>query len=177
MSLLLLTGIFGIVLVLVYKKTLMNKIGTTSKMVQRLSQATWFYNHWLAGLFLFALNTALFFTTGFLLYLLTLVLIPFVHLFVMTGAVIASILLWVVLSQTWRGTKENRLKMSATGSSVYLILTVLFGYFFVTLEPSYEGQDTFMAAIGLLFAAIVTTVAFLTCLTITGLYGKKSTGA
>lgn len=79
-----------------------------------------------------------------------------------------SIFSWVLINNAWQGTKRNRLKVGAVGSSFYIFLTFIFAYWFVTLKPSYPGEDTFMGAIGLIFAIIVTTVAFITCFVITG---------
>ena len=58
--------------------------------------------------------------------------------------------------------------MGTIGSSFYGVLSILFIYWLVTLEPSYPGEDTFMQAIGLMLGTIVTTVAFITCFIITG---------
>ncbi|MEC5186639.1 hypothetical protein GGQ77_000370 [Geobacillus thermodenitrificans] len=60
-------------------------------MVYKLKSAKWFQNHWLGGIFLFAINVVLFFSTGLVLYLLLYFPIPFVHLTVMILAVTGSI--------------------------------------------------------------------------------------
>ncbi|MFJ7727341.1 hypothetical protein ACIQXV_14375 [Neobacillus sp. NPDC097160] len=88
-------------------------------------------------------------------------------------AVIGSIFLWILINNAWQGTRRNRLKMGIVGSSFYIFLTIIFIYMFVTLIPSYPGEDTFMRAFGILFAMIVTTAAFTTCFVMTGFSKKK----
>ncbi|PLS17443.1 hypothetical protein CVD28_12910 [Bacillus sp. M6-12] len=110
----------------------------------------------------------LFFLTILALYALTYFFVPFEHLLVMLFAVAGSIYLWVFINNAWQGTKRNRIKMSAVGSSFYIFLTVMFMYWYINLKPSYPGEDTFMSAIGLFFAIIVTTVASITCFAVTG---------
>ncbi len=68
--------------------------------------------------------------------------------------------------------KKNRFKLGFIGSSFYLILTIVFIYGFMSLKPAYPGEDTFMSAIGLVFAIIVTAIAFIACLVYTGFSGK-----
>ncbi|MFD3449702.1 hypothetical protein ACFDTO_34580 [Microbacteriaceae bacterium 4G12] len=148
-------------------------VGENNKLVHKLKNNAWFQNHWLSGLFLFLMNTALFFLTGLILYVLTYFLIPFVHLLVMIVAVIGSVFLWIIINKAWQGTKRNRLKMGTFGSSFYMILSLLFIYWLVTLKPSYPGEDTFMRGIGLMLGVIVTTVAFISCLITTGYFTKK----
>ena len=88
-------------------------------------------------------------------------------------AVIGSLFLWIIINKGWQGTKRNRLKMGAVGSSFYIILSLLFFYMLVTLKPSYPGEDTFMRAIGLNLGIAVTTVAFISCFVLTGFSNKK----
>ena len=89
-------------------------------------------------------------------------------------AVIGSIFLWVIVNKSWQGTKRNRLKMAAAGSSFYLFLSIAFLYMFVTLQPSYPGEDVFMKGVGILFALIVAAVAFITCYVFTGFSKKEN---
>ncbi|KYC97016.1 hypothetical protein B4102_3530 [Heyndrickxia sporothermodurans] len=173
MSVLLFIGIFGVLLVLLFKNPIINTLGENSKMAHKLQTANWYQNHWLAGIFLFGMNAVLFFATLCVFYLLILLMIPFIHILVMVFAVFGSIFLWIIVNKAWQGTKRNRLKLGAIGSSFYLILTFLFVGWFVTLEPSYPGEDTFMKAIGLLFAIIVTSVECITCFVFTGLSKRK----
>lgn len=173
MSLILLLGILGMLLVIVFKSPIIDIARENNKLVHKLKNSMWFQNHWLSGIFLFAMNAVLFFSTSLVFYVLMFFFIPFVHILVMFLAVIGSICLWIVINKAWQGTKRNRLKMGAVGSSFYIFLTLMFVYWLVTLKPSYPGEDTFMRAIGLFFAIIVTTVAFITCLVITGFSKKK----
>ncbi|PAC36886.1 hypothetical protein CEJ87_04575 [Caldifermentibacillus hisashii] len=62
--------------------------------------------------------------------------------------------------------------MGAVGSSFYIFLTIVFVYWFITLKPDYPGQDLFMAALGLMMAILVTTVAAITCFLFTGFSSK-----
>lgn len=64
--------------------------------------------------------------------------------------------------------------MAAIGSSFYSILTLLFAYQLVTLEPLYPGDDPFMRALGLYIGIIVTVVAFLSSFIITGFTNRKA---
>ena len=174
MSLFILIGILGIILVLLLKRPLIDSIAKDNKVVEKLQNADWFQKPWLSGIFLFGLNAALFFSTVLLLYLLMFLLIPFIHLFVMLLAVMTSIYVWICIQKAWKGTRGNRLKMSAVGSSFYLFLTILFVVWLLKLKPPYPGEDTFMGAIGLVFAIIVTSVAFVTCFIFTGFSKKKA---
>lgn len=148
-------------------------LGENNYLIHKLKNAMWFQNYWLSGIFLFVMNAVLFFSTALLLYMLTYFLIPYVHLLVIVFAVIGSLFLWVIINKAWQGTKRNRLKMGAVGSSFYIILSLLFIYMLVTLKPSYPGEDTFMRAIGLVLGIVVTTVAFISCFVFTGYSNKK----
>lgn len=173
MSFILLIGLFGVLLILFFKNPIINILGENNKMVHRLRNANWFQNHWLSGVFLFGANAVLFFATIGLLYMLMFLIIPFIHILVMLFAVFGSVYLWILINKAWQGSKRNRLRMGAIGSSFYFILTVLFVFWFVTLKPSYPGEDTFMKWIGLLFAIIVTLVACITCFIFTGFSKRK----
>lgn len=174
MSLILLIGLLGVLLVIFFKRPIIDMLGKDNKLVHKLKNPMWFQNYWLSGIFLFVMNAVLFFSTGLVLYILMYFLIPYVHLLVMFCAVIGSIFLWVLINKAWQGTKRNRLKIGIVGSSFYIFLTFIFIYWLVTLKPSYPGDDTFMGAIGLVFAIIVTTVAFITCFVITGFQKESS---
>lgn len=173
MSLMIVIGLLGMILVLFFKRPIIDILNEDHKLVHKLKNAIWFQNHWLSGCFLLIMNTLLFLSTCLVLFGLMYVITPYVHLFVMFLAVIGSIYLWVVINKAWEGTKRNRLKMGTIGSSFYLALAIIFLYMLVTLEPSYPGEDTFMKAIGLLFAFVIATVAFITCFVFTG-FPKKN---
>ena len=168
MLVILLIGILGLLLVISHKSPIIDIIEKSNKLVNNLKSAKWFRNYLLSGIFLFVMNAVLFFLTVLVLYILMYFLIPFVHFLVMFFAVIGSIFLWIVINKAWQGTKRDRLKIGIFGSSFYIFLTVIFLYRLVTLKPSYPGDDTIMGSIGLVFAIIVTLVAFTTCLVITG---------
>jgi hypothetical protein len=173
MSLILFLGILGVLMVIILKKPITGVIGGDYKVVHKLKSAKWFQNHWFGGIFLFAINAVLFFSTGLVLYLLSYFSIPFVHLIVMFLAVVGSIFSWIFINHAWQGAKINRLKMGFLGSSFYVFLTLVLAYQLVTLKSSYSNEDACMGGIiGLVFGIIVTTVAFITCFTITG-FSKK----
>jgi len=168
MTTLLFFGIIAIIIMMIFKNQIWNVFGERNPLVKRLVKGKWFQNHWLAGLSLFGINAGLFFLAIALLYLLMYLMIPYIHLGIMALAVIASLYVWIVINKAWNGTKRNRLKLGAVGSSFYFLVTIVFVYMIMTLEPHYPGEDTFMRFIGLFFAAFVTTVAFFTCFMMTG---------
>ncbi|HZH62583.1 MAG TPA: hypothetical protein VEY70_24075 [Metabacillus sp.] len=173
MTTLLLFGLIAIMIMMIFKNQIWNIFGERNQLVKKLVQAAWFQNHWLAGLSLFGINAGLFFLTIALLYLLMYLVIPYIHLIIMSLAVIASLYVWIVINKAWGGSQKNRLKLGAVGSSFYLLLTMIFVYMIISLEPNYPGEDTFMRFIGLFFAAFVTIVAFFTCFMITGFSKSK----
>ncbi|WCN38804.1 hypothetical protein [Aneurinibacillus uraniidurans] len=150
---------------------------TTSKIAEKLKGADWVQNHWKAGLFLFGINAGLFFFTGFLLYLLMYFLVPLFHITIMVVAVVVSLLFWSVAGASWKGTKGNRIKASAVGSSFYALLALGFVYMLMTLQPAYPGEDTFMRAIGVMFGIIVAVTAFVSCFLITGFAAGRKTNS
>lgn len=173
MTLVLLLGILLVVILGIYQNKLVNYIGTNNRIVEKLSSYHWFQNPWLSGLFLFVLNAILFGSTLLILYGLSFLMIPYIHLFIMLGAVLVSLVAWIILLNAWNGDKKGRLLRGFLGSSFYLILTLVFAYMIVTLEPQFPGDDTFMAFIGLVMAITVTLVAFITCFLFTGLFARK----
>ncbi|WP_155891086.1 hypothetical protein [Ectobacillus panaciterrae] len=74
---------------------------------------------------------------------------------------------WVFINRSWQGRRKDRLKMGLLGSSFYLFLVLFILYKWIILKPAFPGDDTFMAAIGLLFGMIVSIVAFITCFSFT----------
>ena len=174
MTIILFIGMLGVFIILFFKNSFIDNIETNNKLVHRLQNAKWFQNYWLSGLFLFAMNAILFLLTVLILYVIMFFEIPYVHLFIMFIATIGSIFLWIVINKAWQGTKSDRFKMGIVGSSFYIILTAIFFYWLWTLEPAYPGDDTFMGAIGLIFAIIVTLIAFTTCFVISGFSRKNA---
>lgn len=168
MTLLFLLGLIGVGLILIFKSSVVSFLGENNKFGMILQNSGWFHNFWISGLFLFFMNGILFFLTCFVLYILMSFLIPYVHMIVMVVAVITSLVLWSIVNKAWRGKKKDQLKMASIGSSFYLILTIIFLYKYVTIEPYFPGEDTFMRALGLFLAILVSFVAFTTCFIITG---------
>ncbi|WML37956.1 hypothetical protein RCG19_11920 [Neobacillus sp. OS1-2] len=173
MTSILLIGLVGVILVIFFKNSIIGTFGDNNKLVRKLRSTKWFQNHFVTGIFLFVMNGVLFFSTCLVLYISTYFMIPYIHLLVMFLAVAGSIFLWILINKAWHGSSRNRLKMAVLGSSFYIVLTIIFIYMFVTLKPSYQGEDIFMRAFGIVFAIIVTTVAFITCLVITGFSKRK----
>ncbi|MEK4386308.1 hypothetical protein MKZ25_10925 [Solibacillus sp. FSL W7-1464] len=173
LTLFLFMGLIGVFFVMFLKRPLINLLGEDNFLISRLNNAEWFQNHWLAGIFLFITNAILFFSTALLLYVLSYFFIPYVHLPLMILAVIGSLFLWIIINRTWQGTRKNRLKMAAVGSSFYMILSLMLIYMLVTLEPAYPGDDPFMRAIGLFMGIVVTTGACISCFIFTGFSYKR----
>ncbi|MEH7384167.1 hypothetical protein V7147_01960 [Bacillus sp. JJ1521] len=175
MTLFLLLGILLLMIVGINRNKLGNFIGPNNRIVKKLSGYDWFQNPWLNGLFLFVLNGLLFGTTLLIIYGTGLLMIPYIHLFFMVAAVIVSLVSWMIVLHAWKGNKKGGILRGFIGSSFYLILTLVFVYMIVTLEPQFPGDDTFMAFIGLVMGITVTLVAFITCFLFTGLFEKKET--
>ena len=172
MILFFLIGFIFVVLILFFRKTLFHFVGEKNRLVRMLKSAKWFQHVWLAGLFVFLMNAILFGLTFFVLFILMRFDIPFLYLFVMMGAVVVSILFWMIVNRSWMDSKKSQLKMAVIGSSFYLLLTLTFLYIYVTIEPFYPGEDMFMRALGLSLAMMVTFVAWISCFVIVGLTTK-----
>ncbi|MEH7238942.1 hypothetical protein [Bacillus sp. JJ1562] len=173
MTLFLLLGIMLLIIVGTNRNKLMNFIGPGNRLVKKLSSYEWFQKPWLSGLFLFVLNAILFGSTLLILFGLGFLTIPYIHLIIMFGAVLISLVCWTIVLYAWNGDKKGRILRGFIGSSFYLILTLVFAYMIVTLEPQFPGDDTFMAFIGLVMAITVTGVAFITCFLFTGFFERK----
>jgi hypothetical protein len=163
LTLIFLIGTALILLVINRRKQLYQTVGLENRFTKWLSERSWFPNPWWSGVFLFSMNAIYFGMTFILLMLLMYVSIPYIHLIVMLGAVIVSILSWITLGRTWRGQKMDRYRMGIVGSSYYAFLFLIFLYFFLNIEPSYPGEDTMMEAVGWVIGLVVTAVACLTC--------------
>ncbi|OEH94449.1 hypothetical protein [Bacillus solimangrovi] len=168
MTIILLLGIICMFFLLVNKPHISVFLSEKIILGKILEKSKWFQNYKYAGIFLFIMNAFLFSCTIVILYLLMKLSIPFLHLIVMCAAVIISVIVWFSVCQAWNGSKKQQLMVGFVGSSFYLILTIIFVYWLVTLKPSHPDEDMFMAMIGLFFASIVTSVAFLVCFIITG---------
>ncbi|GAA4829193.1 hypothetical protein GCM10023310_02600 [Paenibacillus vulneris] len=168
LTILFLLGIIGVTLVMTFRAALARAILDDNAVVQRLRGAAWFHHYWKGGLLLFAVNAALFFTAVLGFYGAIMYSIPYVHILLMLIAVVGSIYVWLIINRSWRGLRRDRIKMGLVGSSFYALLGMMFMYGLMTLKPSYPGEDTFMGAIGLLFAIVAALGAFVTCLVLTG---------
>jgi hypothetical protein len=169
----LLIGLIIVFFIILFSKQIARLKIFDSKVMERLSKRKWFKNPWKTGTFLFIVNAFLFVTTALFLYIVSLLFIPFLHLLIMLAAMLVSLYLWVLISRYWEGTRFNRYKMGLVGSSFYGILSLIILYRYLNLKPAFPGDDIFMAALGLFFALIVTTVAFITCFSITSFTGKN----
>lgn len=63
--------------------------------------------------------------------------------------------------------------MAFAGSSSYILLFVFGLYNNLTLEPTYPGEDLFMASLGWLIFCLVTATAFVTSFCDDGLVPKS----
>ncbi|OAB33494.1 hypothetical protein PMSM_15845 [Paenibacillus macquariensis subsp. macquariensis] len=172
MTLILLMGILVILVVKFNKKPITKIVRNDNKMVQRLRITKWYQNHWLGGVFLFVVNSVLFSSTLFGIYLAIYFSMSFLLLLVILFGVIGSIYSWLILNNAWQGSKGNRVKMGLVGSGFYALLALILVYLWLTLKPTYPGEDTFMGGIGILFGIIATMVAFSTCFVVTS-YSKN----
>ncbi|WP_077619134.1 hypothetical protein [Bacillus sinesaloumensis] len=173
MTIILLLGVCLLILTGIYRERLVRLVGPSNRLVKKLSGYRWFQNPWLSGGFLFVLNGVLFGATLLILYGLSFLLIPYIHLFIMVGAVVVSLGAWIIIQHAWIGERKGQLLRGFIGSSFYLILTLVFIYMIATLEPQFPGDDTFMAFIGLVMAIVVTSGAFITCFLFTGLMTRR----
>ncbi|MBP0725455.1 hypothetical protein J5Y03_09665 [Bacillus sp. RG28] len=167
-----LLGIACVIIITLLKNRILPNINTENKLTKKLQHTKWYQNHYLSGGFVFIMNAILFSLAVLIIFLVSMLHIPFLHLFVMGAATFISIWFWALINVSWKGRKGNRIKMGSIGSSFYLLLGIFFLYKLMTLKPSYPGEDTFMAGIGLLFGIIVTLVAWITCFIFTALVKK-----
>ncbi|WP_419465901.1 hypothetical protein [Bacillus spongiae] len=163
-----LLGFIGLLLVIIFRGSIINLVSHDNWLVCKLKTAIWFQNARFGGMFLFIINAILFFTTGLILFGLTFLTIPFLHLFIIIFAVLGSLYFWISVHKAWIGTRQGRLMLGIIGSSFYIILTIIFIYKIVTLTPSYPGEDVTMIFIGWMMAITVTGVAAIMCFFSTG---------
>lgn len=175
MILILFVGITAMIIVMLLKNNIINACKIKESHLQWLQKRYTSTKPWKAGGLLFLINALLFSGVIGMLFALMYfpIPIPFLHLFLMVGGVMASIYVWAAFNRAWEGTKQGRFITGITGSSFYLGITVFFIYRYATLEPAFEGDDLFMAAFGLMIAFTVTTVAFITCFIFTAFSAKK----
>ena len=164
-------GLIAAFFVLFFRAAIVGSISENNIFVKWLQRSKWFQNRILAGGILFLMNGVLFMSTVGILYGLMIFFIPYVHFIVMIAAVVMSIWLWSIVHKAWKGSNKGRIVVASVGSSFYFVLTVLFVYMYVQIEPYYPGEDTFMRALGLSLASVVTAVACITCFVITGFPG------
>lgn len=167
MALILFIGGIGVLLALLFKEPLVQRISGNNYLLKILEKANARKDPYRMGLILFALNAVLFVCTLFLLSMVS-HLLPYFHFLILVLAVSVSLYLWLLQNKAWEGTKKDRLKAGIIGSSFHFFLTLLFIYWLITLKPSYPSDNTFMRGIGLMAGIIVTGIGFLTCLVITG---------
>ncbi len=174
MSMFLIVGVLAIILFLFLRKPIVKKLESFGTLQLDSEKHKWLNSHWKAGGILFGVNALLFSCTILILIGLSYLLIPYLHIFIMIGAVIISLIVWIKFARSWSGSKLNQWKFALIGSSFYAVMIIFFSYWYVTLEPSYPGEDLFMAGIGLMMAIFVSFVAFLTCLIVVGTGNNRS---
>lgn len=168
-SLLLILGFLFVVLILLNKQTFVNLLDTQTFLVEKLSNLKWFQNEWLSGIFIFLVNAILFSLAVLIIFLSSMLNIPYIHIVIMFGATIVSIYFWIAVHRAGNKQRRERLIMGSVGSSFYLFLLLGFIYMIATLEQATPENDPFMAFIGLVFASFVSFVAMITCFRLTGL--------
>ncbi|MCA1060641.1 hypothetical protein LCL96_17025 [Rossellomorea aquimaris] len=159
MTLMLLLGMIG--LFFFVKRSSENTYSI--KWITSLDKYEWFQNPWLIGVFLFVINLILFGTTALVLYGITYLMIPYIHLVIMVAATVTSILVWQSLVYAREWMKGERWKAGMTGSSFYLLLFLYILYEWNTYVPIYPGEDEFMSSLGFFIGELVTGMAFLIC--------------
>jgi hypothetical protein len=172
MSMFLIVGVLAIILFLFLRKPIVKKLESFGYLELDSEKHRWLNSHWKARGILFGVNALLFSCT--ILIGISYLLIPYLHIFIMIGAVIVSLIVWIKFARSWSGSKLNQWKFALIGSSFYVVMIIFFSYWYVTLEPSYPGEDLFMAGIGLMMAIFVSFVAFLTCLIVVGTSNNRS---
>lgn len=120
-------------------------------------------NSLLLGVGVFLFNAILYAITMFAYFNITRALMMYAPL-----AVILSIIGWVAVAECWHGSKTERYKLALIGSSFYWLLTGYVLFRRITLQPSYPGDDLFMAALALDLAIVITGTAALSCTLILG---------
>ncbi|MBG9930933.1 hypothetical protein ABD94_08100 [Bacillus aryabhattai] len=173
MSLFFLLGLIGIMFLLIFKGKILSRIKQEGRWVQTLQKKSWFESPYSSGIILFLWNTLMTGVVAFFIFILTKVNIPFLHLVILGIGTIISIWAWSIFNIAWIGSRKNRFKMASIGSSFYAILGVYALYRYLTLKPSYPGEDLFMAALGLMAVLIIAVVALLTCFVFTGFPKKE----
>jgi hypothetical protein len=156
---------------ILFKNNILSSISSENKLSQKLQNTKWFENHFFSGGFIFITN-AIFFSLV-IIFLLNFPGITMLDFFIMGGATLLSIWFWSLINRSWKGSKGNRIKMASIGSSFYILVGLFFLYKLMTLKPSYPGDDTFMAGLGLLFAIVVSSVAWITCFLFTAFPKKE----
>ncbi|WP_146223187.1 hypothetical protein [Ureibacillus chungkukjangi] len=146
----------------------MGSINENNKFVKSIQRVSWFQKSYLAGIMLLLVNAVLFFGSLGILNALMIYFGLYVHFFVMLVAVVLSIGSWIIVNKAWNGSNRGRIVIAGIGSSFYFVLTILFVYRYMSIEPYYPGEDTFMRALGLTLAGITTVIAWITCFVITG---------
>ncbi|RAS76668.1 hypothetical protein [Priestia endophytica] len=170
-----LLGIIGVIFSLIFKSKILSMIKREGTLVRFLQNRSWFKNPYSSGIVLFLWNTLI--TSVVALLFLILVLsgidIAFLNIAVLGGGTIVSIVAWSTFNIAWSGSRKSRIKMASIGSSFYVLLGVYALYQFLTLKPSYQGEDVFMAALGLIAVLIIAIVALLTCFVFTGFQKRQ----
>lgn len=155
--LILLLGIFFVLgMTILINRSKRFRYSESNKIYQRLSSWRWIQNPWFCGTAVFVLNGIIFSL------ILGLFMLNFLVLLLPLLGIGLSFLLWFSVKQVFLGKGLKRYLMSLLGSSFYLMLAIYFLYRLVNLTPQYEGEDTFMAAMGLSIASIITSTAFIT---------------
>lgn len=168
MSVFLLIGFITLLIAIPY----LVKRNKPNKLFHLLVGLRFSHNPWRFGL-LVALGNLIIFGSVIVMYLLAIVInLGILILLIAIIGIVASIWYWIQIGVTWSGTTRDRVIMSLIGSVFYWLLLITFMYMYLTLTPQFEGDDTFMAAIGLFIGMIISITAALCNISIILYCGK-----
>ncbi|WP_242450828.1 hypothetical protein [Priestia endophytica] len=172
-----LLGMIGIMFLLVFRGKVLSTVKQESRLVKSLQQKSWFHNPYTSGIVLFLWNTVMTAIVALLIFalMITEIYIPYLHIVIFGLGTLACILAWATFSAAWVGSKKSRLTMASIGSSFYVLLGMYGLYEYITLKPSYPGEDVFMAALGFMGVMVVAAVALMTCFLFIGFQKKEAT--
>lgn len=111
---------------------------------------------WMAGILTLAGNIVLLGVTG-----LGVIFVPFLTPFFIVLSPVISVIMWVMIKESFRKNLLKRFQAYLLGFSVYLILFIFFTYRLYTIKPSYQGEDMFMTGLGYMIGSVVCFFAIL----------------
>ncbi|USB33376.1 hypothetical protein [Paenibacillus sp. YPG26] len=129
-----------------------------------MSKLSWYQNPFLCGLFVSLVNLILFISVIGLSLLSVLLSLGFVWMLFPILGVVINIWFWIQVGMTWGDQNEGRIVTALIGGAFYWVVFLFFIYRYVTLTPQFEGDDTFMTAIGLFMGILISFIAGVLCI-------------